>query len=267
VLAEMQGSRAERVRAVVLVGSLLTVGAALEAAIAPTLESVLQLHIFERFAALVIVAIAAKTASARIGEYLPRPGVIVGAGLIASLDLADPTLAVSTDAGLVAAAAGSAIVGSAFALAVAVLAPYLRARMHVDRFRFGSAVALGLLAVSIVPIPVNVGSAPLLVLGVAALFAFDPDGVDADDAAGEDAPVSDAPDSDATVDDATVTEVGSANPSADDGSSQPVGPAPQTVTDGGDPPETQPSDEDGSTDDESDDEPGSRVNVDREPWL
>jgi hypothetical protein len=186
VLAEMSGSRMERVRTILVVGSVLTAGAALEAAIAPTLASVLQLHIFERFAALVIVAIAAKTASARIGEYLPRPAVIVGAGLIASLDLSNPTLEPVANTELIWLAAGSAVVGTAFALATALLAPHLRARMAIDRFRFGSAVALGLLALSILKLPV--GSAPLLVVAVTALFAFEPDANDDVDVTPDDAP-------------------------------------------------------------------------------
>ena len=191
VLAEMSGSRMERVRTILVVGSVLTLGAALEAAIAPTLASVLTLHVFERFAALVIVAIAAKTASARIGEYLPRPGVIVGAGLIASLDLSNPTLEPVANTELIWLAAGSAIVGTAFALLTALLAPHLRARMAIDRFRFGSAVALGLLALSILKLPV--GSAPLLVVAVTALFAFEPDANADGDATPGDAPPDQTP--------------------------------------------------------------------------
>ena len=243
VLAEMSGTRMERVRTILVVGTLITIGAAIEAAIAPTLASVLQLHIFERFAALVIIAIAAKTASARIGEYLPRPAVIVGAGLIASVDLSNPQLAVSTDQTLVLLAAGSAIVGTAFALATALLAPHLRARMAIDRFRFGSAVALGLLAVSIMPLGVNVGSAPLLVVAVTALFAFEPDAtgrVSADAAS----------DADATPDAAGAVP----------------------ATDGGNEPEhadnaPEGTDEPTTADSAGEDDEDDAFQVDREPWL
>jgi hypothetical protein len=84
VLVDMEGSRAEQVRNVLLVGSLVVPVAALQAAVAPTIASVLEMPIFERFAALVILAIAAKTASPTIGAYLPRPSVISGLGLVAS---------------------------------------------------------------------------------------------------------------------------------------------------------------------------------------
>ncbi|WP_323676912.1 DUF5794 domain-containing protein [Halorubellus sp. PRR65] len=266
VLAEMEGSRMERVRTILVVGSILTAGAALEAAIAPTLASLLQLHIFERFAALVIVAIAAKTASARIGEYLPRPAVIVGAGLIASLDLSNPTLEPVANTELIWLAAGSAVVGTTFALTTALLAPHLRARMAIDRFRFGSAVALGLLALSILKLPV--GSAPLLVVAVTALFAFEPDSatrVTADEpgdaTADDDQTPSDAStvtatdggneteaavafDDTATTDDATANDATVDHTTANDAMAD--------------------DDEDtGTTDDDSDD----AFKVDREPWL
>jgi|AntDeeMetagen285_2_1112576.scaffolds.fasta_scaffold07044_2 hypothetical protein len=247
VLAEMDGARMERVRAILIVGTVITIGAAIEAAIAPTLATVLTLETFKRFAAIVLVAIAAKTASARIGEYLPRPAVIVGAGLIASVNLSGATLEPVTEPGLIVLAAGSAIVGTAFALATALLAPHLRARMAIDRFRFGSAVALGLLALSILGVPV--GSAPLLVVGVTALFAFEPG------------------DEDELVDD------NDAQPE----SSTPANAAARAATDGGDHTDTTsegaPGDDaeldddpDDATTDASDDE-DDPLDVDREPWL
>ena len=49
-----------------------------------------------------------KTASARVGEILPRPAVIVGLGLLASLNLSALEVAVSTDPGLVARAVAAA---------------------------------------------------------------------------------------------------------------------------------------------------------------
>ncbi|WP_440989889.1 DUF5794 domain-containing protein [Haloarchaeobius baliensis] len=172
VLAEMEGSRREISTTVAAVGVGLVALATVEAALAPTIESVLDIHTFERAAALVVLAVAAKTASARVGEYLPRPAVVVGLGLLVSLDLSNPQLEVVPDPQLVAAAAAAAAVGAGFALAVAIAGPHLRRRMDVDRFRFGSAVALGLLALSILGL--EVGSAPLAVVGVAALFALEP---------------------------------------------------------------------------------------------
>ncbi|MFP8958141.1 DUF5794 domain-containing protein [Natrialbaceae archaeon A-CW3] len=173
ILAEMQGSVRKQIRVVLLVGIPLIVVAAVQAALAPAIGSVIDTVIFERFAALVILAIAAKTASATVGEYLPSPGVIIGLGLLASLDPTGAEFVLMTDSALVANATLAAVVGVAFALGVAITGPYLRAYMDINRFRFGSAVALGLLPLSI--LGMGFGQAPLAALVVAAVFALDPD--------------------------------------------------------------------------------------------
>ena len=174
IIAEMGGSRASQTTAVLGVGALLLPVAGLEAALAPTFETVLDLAVFERFAAEVILAVAAQTASARIGEYIPRPAVIVGLGLLASLDVGAATLAIQAEPGLVLRGMAAAAVGVCFALAVALSGPWLRNAVDLDRFRFGSAVALGVLPLSIFGVLPDNAPLALAVLGVAALFALDP---------------------------------------------------------------------------------------------
>jgi len=176
ILAEMDGTRREQATAVLGVGAVIIPVAALEAALAPTIESVLTMAVFERFAGLVILAVAAKTASARIGEWLPRPAVIVAAGLVASLDVGGFSVSVATDATLVARAVAAAGVGVGFALLVALSAPWLRSMVDIDRFRFGSAVALGVLPLSLFGLVPSNAPIALAVLAVTALLAFDPDG-------------------------------------------------------------------------------------------
>ncbi|MCH7659177.1 MAG: hypothetical protein IH933_00875 [Euryarchaeota archaeon] len=177
ILAEMDGTPREQAKIVLLVAAGLLPLAAVEAALAPTIASVLDLAIFERFAALVIAAIAAKTASARIGEYLPSPGVIIGLGFIASVDLSGAELVFTPDLGLILRATAAAGVGVAFALCVALGGPWLRRNLDIDSFRFGSAVALGVLPLALLGITFE--QAPLAVLLVAAVLAFDPsEGVD-----------------------------------------------------------------------------------------
>ena len=172
ILAEMDGTPREQIRIVLLIGAPLIVVAAAQAAVAPAIGSVLDLVVFERFAALVIAAIAAKTASATIGEYLPSPGVIVGLGLLASFDPAGAEFALLGEPMLVVNATIAAVVGVLFALGLATFGPHLRAHVGIDRFRFGSALALGLLPLSLLGL--SFGYAPLAVLIVAAVFAFDP---------------------------------------------------------------------------------------------
>ncbi|APX96234.1 DUF5794 domain-containing protein [Natronorubrum daqingense] len=234
ILAEMTGGPREQAMIVMLVGIPLIVLAAIQAALAPAIGSVIDIVIFERFAALVIVAIAAKTASATIGDYLPNPMVIIGLGLVASIDPNGAAFTVMDDPALVANATLAAIVGVAFALAIALSGPYLRECMDIDRFRFGSAVALGLLPLSM--LGMAFGQAPLAALIVAGVFAIDlplDSSDDANDADDGDSPTSslgaltDGGDSDAEFD--LETEA-----NEDDGDSDP-GPYPgddSTDTDG-----------------------------------
>jgi hypothetical protein len=177
ILAEMDGTRGEQIRTVLLVGAVIMVVAAIEAALAPTIRSLVSLEIFTRFAALVILAVAAKTASARIGEYLPSPGAIIALGLVASLQPSGLELTFVADPMLVVRGVAAAGVGVAFALSVAVFGPWLRGAVDIDRFRFGSAVALGVLPFSLLG-PPALQDAPiaLVVLVVTSLLAFDPDG-------------------------------------------------------------------------------------------
>lgn len=177
VLADMDGTVREQARTVLLVGALLVVGAVVEAAIAPTIRAMVDLAVFERFAGLVILAVAAKTASARIGDLLPRPALIIAFGLLASVDLSQVQLTVQADPALMARAAAAALVAVLFALHLAVFGPWLREVVDIDRFRFGSAVALGILPLGLFGLVPGDAPLALAVLGVTFLFAFDPDGV------------------------------------------------------------------------------------------
>jgi hypothetical protein len=181
VLADMQGTRREQVTSILLVGLPIMLIAALEATIAPTIAEMLNMPVFERFAALVILAIAAKTASATVGEYLPSPSVIVGLGLIASFNPSGVTQVLATDPFvtdpmLVARGVAAASVGVGFALSVALLAPWLRGNVDLDRFRFGSAVALGVLPLTILGFIQTDVPIALAVLAITSLLALDPDG-------------------------------------------------------------------------------------------
>lgn len=180
ILAEMEGGRREQTRNVLAVGIPLILIAALEAAAAPTFETMLDTAVFHRFAALVILAIAAKTASATIGEYLPSPGAIVALGLIASLNLGEMALIVEYRPELILRAAAAGGVGVGFSLLVVAFGPYLRTIVDIDRFRFGSAIALGTLAFSVAGL-VPEGAA-LPVFAIAGLLAVNPDNAtDSDD--------------------------------------------------------------------------------------
>jgi hypothetical protein len=225
ILAEMEGEPREIVPAILVLGAVLIPVAALEAALAPTIESMLDMVTFQRFAGLVIVAVAAKTASARVGEYLPRPAVIIGLGLVASFQPSAFNPEVTTNLDLIARAAATAGVGVAFALGVALAGPQLRGAVDIDRFRFGSSVALGMLALSVLELMPTDAPVALGVLVVTAVFSFDPDGAAAVDA-----------DTDEDEDDDGADE-SAIEPTPSDDTSAPT-PTPSvdtpTVADGGD---------------------------------
>jgi hypothetical protein len=205
VLAEMDGSPRERVRAIAMLALVLLPAAAVEAALAPTIQSLIDMAVFQRFAGLVILTVAAKTASARVGEYLPRPAVIIGLGLVASLQPTGASVTFVADTGLVARGVAAAGVGVGFAMLVAALGPVLQESVDLDLFRFGSAVALGMLALSVLGLMPTEAPVALGVLCVTAVFSFDPDraGVtgDTDAAAGAGADIADPDDDTDDADD------------------------------------------------------------------
>lgn len=224
ILAEMEGTRRQQIASILLIGGLIVPVAAIQAAIAPTLASLLNLDIFQRFAGLVILAIAAKTASSEIGEILPSPGVIIVLGLVASFEPSGATLQFSSDPMVVARGAAAATVGVSFALGVALAAPQLRGRVNIDRFRFGSAVALGVLALPILGVLETDAPIALAVLTVTGLFAYDPE-------ADPEAVVAyanrgsnvDSPDSGLTDDTASDSPLGSEKPAPDSVTAVPNG--------------------------------------------
>ncbi|SFR43383.1 DUF5794 domain-containing protein [Halogeometricum limi] len=174
ILAEMEGTRREQVTSILLLAAVLLPVAGLEAAFAQTIKTVLNFEVFHRFAGLVILAVAAKTASSEVGEKLPSPSVIIGLGLVASFEPSGAQLILTPDPTTILHAVAAAGTGVAFALAVALSAPRLRGAVDIDRFRFGSAVALGMLAIDVLGVLPTERPIALGVLGVTALFAYDP---------------------------------------------------------------------------------------------
>ncbi|MFD1599678.1 DUF5794 domain-containing protein [Halobellus rarus] len=258
ILAEMDGTRREQVTSVLILGALLLPVAGIEALFAETLKSVLNFEVFHRFAGLVILAVAAKTASAKIGEYLPSPSVIIGFGLIASLEVGGASLVINPDPGTILRAVAAAGVGVAFALAVAVFAPRLRGAVDIDRFRFGSSVALGMLAVDVLGLLPTQAPVALAVLGVTALFAYDPDASLENAEAADPAEASEGPDPDVTPEPSSGSALSSLRAAVADGGNR--------EEDGdGDSPDERDSEESGG--DVGYGYPDSDSSGSRAPWL
>ncbi|KTG08250.1 DUF5794 domain-containing protein [Haloferax profundi] len=199
ILAEMDGTRREQLTSILLLGALLIPVAVAEAAVAETIETLINFEVFHRFAGLVILAIAAKTASSKVGEYLPSPSVIVGLGLVASFNPAGFELIVRPDMTRLVSAGAAAGTGVAFAGSVAMFAPRLRGSVDIDLFRFGSSVALGMLALDVLGLMPTKAPVALGVLGVTALFAFDPGASGDDGDEFDDITVTDGPATDTTM--------------------------------------------------------------------
>ena len=254
ILAEMDGTRREQITSILLLGAVLLPIAGVEALFAETLSTMLNFEVFQRFAGLVILAVAAKTASAKVGEYLPSPSLIIGLGLIASLELGGAALVVDPDLATVGRAVAAAGVGVGFALAVAVFAPTLRGAVDLDRFRFGSSVALGMLAIDVLGLLPTQAPVALGVLGVTALFAYDPSAGDIDDADRDADPAAD----------------GGADPSATSPESGLLATLSGAVSDGGAAEEAESSDDASDDDDESGGDVGygyPETDTSRSPWL
>jgi hypothetical protein len=171
VLAEMQGPPRADAETVLAIGAPLVALASVEAALAPMIGGLLDQVIFTRFAAVIILMVAARTVSDRVDEYLPSSALVLGLGLLASFR-PDGAVALSVATPeMVLRGTAAAGVGVTLALVVALAGPALRRRVVLDRFRWGSAVALALLAAAIVGAPV--GHAPLVALGLTALLSLD----------------------------------------------------------------------------------------------
>ena len=108
VLAEMEGTPREKAASILLLGAVIVPVAVAEAALAETIQSLLNPDVFHRFAGLVILAVAAKTASAKIGEYLPSPSIIIGLGLVASINISGAALVVNPNPGMILRAVAAA---------------------------------------------------------------------------------------------------------------------------------------------------------------
>jgi len=178
ILAEMDDSPRALVGPILLIGAVVVPVAALEAVFAVTIESVLDMAVFERFAGVVILTVAAQTASSKLGDLLPSPGLVIGLGLIASVRPDGLVIEPLVDPVLIGRAAATAGIGVGFALVVALVAPQLRRCVDIDRFRFGSSVALGVLALPILGLLETDAPIALAVLVVAGLFAYDPEAAD-----------------------------------------------------------------------------------------
>ncbi|ERH01093.1 MAG: hypothetical protein J07HN6_02725 [Halonotius sp. J07HN6] len=181
ILAEMDDEPRSLVGSILLIGAVLIPLAAFEAAVAPLIESAIDMAVFQRFAGVVILAVAAQTASAKLSDLLPNPAIIILLGLIGSLRPEALVVELLLDVELMARAALTAAIGVGFALVVALAAPTLRDVIDIDRFRFGSSVALGVFALPVLGVLQTDAPIALAVLLVSGLLAYRPGSISSDE--------------------------------------------------------------------------------------
>lgn len=171
ILTELHGSIRTNLKRVAVVGTAIILFAAVQAAVAPTIESLINTDIFVRFAALVLFAIGARHASARLEELLPTPGMIIALGLLASFQPNGAAFELIADTEVIGYAVLAAVVGVVFATVSVLVRDFLVEIIHIERFRLGGGLALSVIGLSLVGLaPQN---SALVVLALAFLLSLD----------------------------------------------------------------------------------------------
>lgn len=171
IVSDLTGRPVDHLPTVALVGAIIVPVAAVQAMLAPTLASVIDVAVLERFAAVILLAIAAGMASDRIGQYLPRHGVIVVLALVASVQPNSLAIqpAIAWDQAIAAvAAAGVAVV---LAGTLVLVNSHVRSALDPRRFEVGGACSLAWLGIALItPLPEN---GAILILGMALVIALE----------------------------------------------------------------------------------------------
>lgn len=171
IVSDLTGRPVEHLPTVALIGAIIVPVAALQAMLAPTLASVLNVAVLERFAAVILLAIAAGMASDRFARYLPRHSVIVALALVASVQPTELSIQPSIDWELALAAIGAAVVAVMLAATLVLVNSRVRAVLNPARFEVGGAISLGWLGLALVtPLPEN---GAILILGMALVVSLE----------------------------------------------------------------------------------------------
>jgi len=173
LLLASEADRRADVHRVLTIGVPVLALAAAEAAVAPSLLALLDAEAFRPFAGLVLVAVAARVAAAHVTRYLPAPGLVVLVGVVVSFDPGG-SLALQPDPEVATRALAAAGVGVGSALAVVLARPRLRRVLDPERFRIGSAVALGTMGASVAGLVPQGSPLPLAAFVLAVVLALEP---------------------------------------------------------------------------------------------
>lgn len=175
VLADCCGKAQPRLLAVAVLGAVIIPVAGIQAMLAPTLATWLDIALLERFAAIILVIIALDMLGLPIREYLPSPGPVVILALLVSLDPANG-MVLAADYALLVNGAIAAGIGIAAVASWILVGERLRPILEPARIRVAGGLSLVTLAVALVTtLPPEIA---LIALGAGVLFAIDRDGLE-----------------------------------------------------------------------------------------
>lgn len=170
ILADLVEKPRKHVLAILGIGAVIVPIAGIQAAIAPTLASVLDTVLLTYVAAIVLVILGAEIASPWLRRRSPRLWIVIALGLLISFRPNGLQIDASLDPALALAGGASAGVGIVLALGALIVGSRIRPVIDRDRFRYAGGIALSLVAVSLVsPIPAETA---VLVMGLGLLFAI-----------------------------------------------------------------------------------------------
>lgn len=180
IFEEMAGDdRRTRLRRVLTVAVLVVPAAGLEAVVAPTLASLLDMRVFHVFSALIVLTVGASIANDVLAAKLVAPKYLLAAGVVASVAArlvapAPITPTVIVDPAVVAQAMGAAGIATTVAVTGAVLGPRVDDHLDDDAFRTGAGIALALVPLSIAGILPSLASLAVFAFAIVAAIG-DPD--------------------------------------------------------------------------------------------
>lgn len=155
-----------------VLGAVLIPLAGVQAALAPSIATLVDLVVLERAAALVLLLIAVEVASSRAPRWLPRPSVIVLVGVLVSLHPTAP-LEVGFDTDLFVRGTLTASVGiGTIGLLILAGRPICR-RIHSSVLGYGGGASLGVLAIAMVTAVPEVLALAVLLIALIASYVVD----------------------------------------------------------------------------------------------
>lgn len=149
VLADLEDESITHLIGLGVIGAIIIPVAGIQAMIAPTLSTWLDVALLERFAVIVLLIIAIKMMGLPFARYMPRSGVVVALALVVSLDISNGSW-VAADLGLFVNGAVAAAIGILAVGSMILAGNRIRNLLDTDRIRMVGGASVAALAISLV---------------------------------------------------------------------------------------------------------------------